>query len=208
MLSDSPPERDVIWSEDGVQGASRFLQKVWRLVGEAIALPPGNAAGVHPITKAAHKAILAVGEDIERLRFNRCVAHIHELSNALNDTLAAGDSGAYADQIKAAARTMIQLCAPMMPHLAEECWRELGGEGLVADAAWPIGDPALIAETSLTLPVQINGRKRADITVPAEADNATVEAIVLADLAVQAALNGKPPRKVIVVPKRIVNIVV
>jgi leucyl-tRNA synthetase len=208
MLSDSPPERDVIWSEEGVQGASRFLQKVWRLVGEAIALPPGDTGNVHPVTKAAHKAILAVGEDVERLRFNRCVAHIHELSNALNDALATDEAHAQGDQIKAVARIMIQLSAPMMPHLAEECWRELGGEGFVADAAWPIGDPALIAESSLILPVQINGRKRADVTVPAAADNAAVETIILADSAVQAALDGKPVRKVIVVPKRIVNIVV
>ncbi|MGL5447559.1 MAG: leucine--tRNA ligase [Rhabdaerophilum sp.] len=208
MLSDSPPERDVIWSEDGVQGASRFLQKVWRLVGEAIALPSGDAGGVHAVTKAAHKAILAVGEDVERLRFNRCVAHIHELSNALNDALAGKDATAHSNQIKAATRIMIQLCAPMMPHLAEECWRELGGEGFVADAAWPVGDASLIAESTLLLPVQINGRKRADIAVPAEADSAAVEAIVLADSAVMAALDGKAPRKVIVVPKRIVNIVV
>ena len=173
-----------------------------------MALPSGNTEEIHPVTKAAHKAILAVGEDIERLRFNRCVAHIHELSNALNDALAAEGSGAHGDQIKAAARTMIQLCAPMMPHLAEECWRELGGEGFVADAAWPIGDSALIAESSLILPVQINGRKRAEVTVPADADTATLEVLVLADLAVQAALDGKPVRKVIVVPKRIVNIVV
>jgi leucyl-tRNA synthetase len=208
MLSDSPPERDVIWSEEGVQGASRFLQKVWRLVGEAIALPKSPESGIHPVTKAAHKAILAVGEDVERLRFNRCVAHIHELSNALHDALAAKDASAHADQIKAAARIMIQLCAPMMPHLAEECWQELGGEGFVADAPWPFGDASLIAESTLTLPVQINGRKRADIVVPVDADNATVEALVLANDAVMTALDGNSVRKVIVVPKRIVNIVV
>ncbi|MCA3594106.1 MAG: leucine--tRNA ligase [Methylobacterium sp.] len=208
MLSDSPPERDVIWTEDGVQGASRFLQKVWRLVGDAVALPAGDSGQLHPVTKAAHKAILAVGEDVERLRFNRCVAHVHELSNALSDALASPDSHANADQIKAAARILVQLFAPMMPHLAEECWTELGGEGFVADAAWPVGDASLILEDELLLPVQVNGRKRADVSVPTNADHASVEALVLADASVQAALDGKPVRKVIVVPKRIVNIVV
>jgi len=208
MLSDSPPERDVIWTEDGVQGASRFLQKVWRLVGDAVALPAGDSGLLQPVTKAAHKAILAVGEDIERLRFNRCVAHIHELSNALAEALASPDAAKNGDQIKAAARILVQLFAPMMPHLAEECWRDLGGEGFVADAAWPLGDASLIIEDQLLLPVQVNGRKRADVSVPTDADNATVEALVLADASVQAALDGKPVRKVIVVPKRIVNIVV
>jgi leucyl-tRNA synthetase len=208
MLSDSPPERDVIWSEEGVQGASRFLQKVWRLVGEAIALPTSGSSETHPVTKAAHRAILAVSDDVERLRFNRCVAHIHELSNALNDALSADDAASHGGQIREAARVLIQLSAPMMPHLAEECWKELGGEGFVADAAWPAGDASLIAQSTLLLPVQVNGRKRADVAVPAEADSTAVEAIVLADASVLAALDGKPVRKVIVVPKRIVNIVV
>jgi leucyl-tRNA synthetase len=208
MLSDSPPERDVIWTEDGVQGASRFLQKVWRIVGEAMALPAGDSEATHGVTKAAHKAILAVGEDIERLRFNRCVAHIHELSNALADALASADAVKNAGQIKAATRILVQLFAPMMPHLAEECWAEVGGDGFVADAAWPQGDASLFVEDQLLLPVQVNGRKRADVSVPAGANSATVEALVLADATVQAALDGKPVRKVIVVPKRIVNIVV
>ena len=210
MLSDSPPERDVIWSEDGVQGASRFLQKVWRLVGDAAALPDQEAAGgeIAPVTKAAHRAILGVGEDIERLRFNRCVAHIHELSNALADALAAPEAASHARAIREAARVLVQLFAPMMPHLAEECWSDLGGSGYVADAPWPVGDRSLIVEASLVLPIQINGRKRADVRVPADADNAAVEALVLADSAVISALDGKPVRKIIVVPKRIVNIVV
>jgi len=208
MLSDSPPERDVIWSEEGVQGASRFVQKVWRLVGEALELPEGAARreGTHAVTKAAHKAILAVSDDIERLRFNRCVAHIHDLSNAISAALSEADKPAA--EIREAVSILILLFAPMMPHLAEECWRELGHDGLISEADWPKGDPALVVEDTLVLPVQINGKKRADVAVPNGADAGEVEAIVRADAKVITALEGKPIRKVIVVPGRIVNLVV
>jgi leucyl-tRNA synthetase len=208
MLSDSPPERDVIWSEEGVQGASRFVQKVWRLVGEALEMPADapRRPGIHAVTKAAHKAILAVSDDVERLRFNRCVAHIHDLSNAISAALAETDRASA--EIREAVTILVQLFAPMMPHLAEECWRELGQKGLISEADWPKGDPALVVEDTLVLPVQINGKKRGDIEVPNGADAAAVEAIVRADAKVQAALEGKAIRKVIVVPGRIVNLVV
>jgi leucyl-tRNA synthetase len=206
MLSDSPPERDVIWSEDGVQGASRFLQKVWRIIGEASALPKAEPRG-DALLKAAHRAIFAVTEDVERLRFNRCVAHIHELSNAITEALSKPNAAESSGSIREATGIMVQLFAPMMPHLAEECWTELGHSGFVADAAWPKGDASLVVETSLTLPVQINGRKRGDIVVPANADAASVEALVRADESIRVALDGKDIRKVIVVPNRIVNIV-
>ncbi|OYU47993.1 MAG: leucine--tRNA ligase [Rhizobiales bacterium PAR1] len=210
MLSDSPPERDVIWSEDGVQGASRFVQKVWRLVGEAAELPDGPLGStVHPVTKAAHKAIMAVGDDLERLRFNRCIAHIHDLSNVISASLADLLKDASAGPaIRDAVRVMVQLFAPMMPHLAEECWTELGCTGLIANADWPVADPALVVEASISLPIQINGKKRGDIDVPTDANPAEVEALVRADAKVTALLEGKEIRKVIVVPKRIVNIVV
>jgi leucyl-tRNA synthetase len=207
MLSDSPPERDVIWSEDGVQGASRFVQKVWRIVGEVMELPEGGTAP-HAVTKAAHKAILAVGDDLERLRFNRCIAHVHDLSNALGSALAENSREAHAAALREATLIMVQLFAPMMPHLAEQCWSELGQPGLIANAAWPVANPALVAESVLALPVQVNGKKRHDIEVPAEADNGEVEALVRADPAITAILAGQPIRKIIVVPKRIVNIVV
>jgi leucyl-tRNA synthetase len=209
MLSDSPPERDVIWSEDGVQGAGRFVQKVWRLVTEAADLPREAVANehVHAVTKAAHRAILAVSEDIERLRFNRCVAHVHDLSNTITSAIVdkAPDTE---PAIREAVGIMVQLFAPMMPHLAEECWRELGHDGLVANAPWPVADPSLVQESEIMLPVQINGRKRAELTVPAEAGVEAVEVLARADAAIVALLDGKPIRKVIVVPKRIVNIVV
>ncbi|MCY1641318.1 leucine--tRNA ligase [Methylorubrum sp. SL192] len=205
MLSDSPPERDVIWTEEGVQGAARFVQRVWRLVhGATAANGPGGTVDA-PLRKAAHKALAAVGEDIERLRFNRCVAHIYTLANALDEGLRAAASKAAAGE---AARILVQLIAPMMPHLAEESWRVLGGQGLVAETAWPVADQALLVEDEITLPVQINGKKRADVTVPRDADAKAVEAATLALEPVQRALEGRAPRKVIVVPGRIVNLVV
>jgi leucyl-tRNA synthetase len=212
MLSDSPPERDVIWSEEGVQGASRFVQKIWRLVGEVIALPnlPEDEAGQYPVTKAAHKAILAVEDDLERLRFNRCIAHIHDLSNVIQSALAEKNNRSEAESsaIRHAVRVMVQLFAPMMPHLAEECWAELGGGDLVANAAWPKANRALTLDSTITLPVQINGKKRGDLIVPAGADATTVESLARSDSGIAALLSGQTIRKIIVVPGRIVNIVV
>lgn len=207
MLSDSPPERDVIWSEDGVQGASRFLQKIWRIVGEAAALPEGGEAAAIPALKAAHKAIIAVGNDIERIRFNRCIAHLYDLANAIGVALAQETGKTHPGQIRDIVRILVQLFSPMMPHLAEECWVALGGSGLVADAAWPVADSSLTLESEIVMPVQINGKKRAEISVPVGADEASVQVIVMANLAVIAALEGRSPRKIIVVPNRIVNIV-
>ncbi|KMO42796.1 leucyl-tRNA synthetase [Methylobacterium tarhaniae] len=209
MLSDSPPERDVIWTEDGVQGASRFVQRVWRMVSEVAEGGIATAgAGSETALKAAHKALAAVGDDIERLRFNRCVAHIYELANSLQEAVNAERGHAPSPALREATLILVQLIAPMMPHLAETCWTALKQDGLVAEAAWPAVRHDLLVEDSVTLPVQINGRKRADVTVPRDADQAAVQAAVLALEAVQRALEGKPPRKVIVVPLRIVNIVV
>ncbi len=204
MLSDSPPERDVIWTEEGVQGAARFVQRVWRLVNAAVS-STGSGRGDAALRKAAHKALAAYGEDVERLRFNRCVAHVYTLANALEEGFRADASAVAGGE---AAGILVQLIAPMMPHLAESCWEALGRNGLVAQAPWPDFDPALLVEDSVTLPVQVNGKKRGDVTVPRDADAAAVETLVLADEAVQRALEGRTPRKVIVVPGRIVNLVV
>lgn len=203
MLSDSPPERDVIWTEEGVQGAARFVQRVWRLVHGAAAAEGGGDALA--LRKAAHRALAAVGEDIEKLRFNRCVAHVYTFANALDEAIRAGVAREAAVE---AATILVQLVAPMMPHLAEACWQVLGKPGLAAQAPWPAFDPALLVEDEITLPVQINGKKRADVTVPRDAGAAAVEAATLALEAVQKVLEGRAPRKVIVVPGRIVNIVV
>ncbi|GAA4123227.1 leucine--tRNA ligase [Aminobacter aganoensis] len=217
MLSDSPPERDVIWTEAGVEGAHRFVQRVWRLISEtaevlakanAKAAIEGDASGV---SKAAHKALKAVGEDIGKLAFNKAVARIYELSNTLQgpaaDAAAGKASAEMVSALREAVDILIVMIAPMMPHLAEECWVALGGEGMVADRPWPKFDPALIVDNEITYPVQINGKKRADLTIARDADQLTVEKAALALEAVQKALDGKSPRKVIVVPQRIVNVV-
>jgi leucyl-tRNA synthetase len=239
MLSDSPPERDVNWTEKGVQGAWRFAQRLWRLIGEAAELaqtapaerPAGFSDEALALRKAAHRALSRVTDDIEKLHFNVCVAHIYEFANALNAII--GDIGAQSGAsnggqtggkprpetagvappdlrwaLREAVNILVQLFHPMMPHLAEECWALLGHKTLVAQAAWPQLERALLAEETLTLPVQINGKKRADVTVARDATNAEIEAAVLALDAVQKALDGKRPKKVIIVPGRIVNVVV
>jgi len=220
MLSDSPPERDVIWTEEGVQGAGRFVQRLWRLVGEVAARTAGQEqAGVaatrrseeaEAIRKAAHRALAAVQADIERLAFNRCVAHLYTLANVLGRALEKVPDPITPDiaaALREATQILVQLVAPMMPHLAEECWVALGGEVLVAQAPWPQPDPALLEDETVTLPVQVNGKKRADLTVPKSAEQNEIEAAVLAHEAVQRALDGRAPKKIIVVPQRIVNVV-
>jgi len=215
MLSDSPPERDVEWTDDGAAGAHRFVQRAWRLITEAApaigditpkAARDGDAAA---ISKPAHKALKAVGEDIERLAFNRAIARIHELVNDLQGPFAGLDKAD--EETRAAAREateiLIHLIAPFMPHLAEECWAAIGGKDLVAASRWPDFDPELVLDNLIVLPVQINGKKRGDLTIAREADQAAVEKAVLELDFVQKALNGAPPRKVIVVPQRIVNVV-
>ncbi|MGN6569878.1 MAG: leucine--tRNA ligase [Pseudolabrys sp.] len=216
MLSDSPPDRDVIWTEEGVQGAWRFVQCLWRLVGEianvtAPATKPANfGEQALTIRKAAHRALAAVSDDIGKLRFNRCVAHIYECANALSDAIGHIETAPTPDlawALREAGDILVRLFHPMMPHLAEECWASLGHKSLVATENWPELEPALLVETSITLPVQINGKKRADVTVPRDAGKDEIEAAVLALDTVQKALDGKSPKKVIVVPQRIVNVV-
>jgi len=217
MLSDSPPDRDVIWTEEGVQGAWRFVQRLWRLVGEIAdveapaARPAKFSEEALVVRKAAHRALAHVSEDIDKLRFNRCVAHIYEFANALSDALGGVEKAPAEDfrwALREAGNILIRLFHPMMPHLAEECWAALGHKSLVATEAWPQVEPDLLVESSITLPVQINGKKRADVTVARDAGNSDIEAAVLALDAVKKALEGKSPKKVIVVPQRIVNVVV
>ena len=216
MLSDSPPERDVIWTEEGVQGAWRFVQRLWRLVGEIAEV---NAPAAHPdafgeralvVRKAAHRALANVSDDIAKLRFNRCVAHIYEFANALSDAIGSAETAPSPDfawALREAGDILVCLFHPMMPHLAEECWAALGHKTLVSAEAWPQVEPALLVENTITLPVQINGKKRADVTVARDAEREDIETAVLALNAVKRALDGKHPKKVIVVPQRIVNVV-
>ncbi|MGH7002939.1 MAG: class I tRNA ligase family protein, partial [Alphaproteobacteria bacterium] len=214
----SPPERDVIWTEAGAEGAHRFVQRVWRLISEAapglqsVAAAAGSEGEALHISKAAHRTVKLVGEDLEKLGFNKAVARLYELVNLLSGPLqriGAGDADPALIAASREATTMLlAMVAPMMPHLAEECWKVLGGAGLVAQQAWPVYDPALIVENDVTLPVQINGKKRGDLTIARDADQLTVEKAALALDFVQATLNGKPPKKVIIVPQRIINVVV
>jgi leucyl-tRNA synthetase len=216
MLSDSPPERDVEWTERGVQGAWRFTNRLWRQIGEACELAK-NAPAVRPtafgepalaLRKAAHGALAKVSDAIEKLHFNVAVAHIYEFANALGSAVAnPAATPDFAWAMREAASIMVRLFHPMMPHLAEECWASLGHKTLVADEPWPEVEPDLLVENTITLPVQINGKKRADVTVPRDSTSPEIEAAVLALDAVQRALDGKRPKKVIVVPQRIVNVV-
>ncbi len=217
VLSDSPPDRDVIWSEAGVEGAHRFVQRVWRLISEAadrlrsVQPNPAKDGDALAVSQIAHKTLKAVQGDLDKLAFNKAIARIYELVNALAAPLtnvAAGQGDqAYAAAVRNAAEILVQLIAPMTPHLAEECWSILGNEGLIAKSAWPQFDEALVAENEITLPVQINGKKRAELTIARDADQNAVQEAVLALDAVKAALNGQAPKKIIVVPLRIVNIV-
>ncbi|MDB5586846.1 MAG: leucine--tRNA ligase [Devosia sp.] len=218
MLSDSPPERDVQWTEAGVEGASRFQQRIWRLVSETIEITKQSAHSVREsddneakaLRKAAHRAVHNVSQDIEGLRFNRAVAQIYELTNALvraSGIAAVAPSSRLAALEDGVAR-LIQLLAPMMPHLAETCWEALGKSGLVADALWPDVDPALLVDDSVTMPIQINGKRRAEIVVAKGTASADVEALVLSLDEIVRILDGNAPKKIVVVPDRIVNVVV
>ncbi|MGV1908078.1 leucine--tRNA ligase [Agrobacterium cavarae] len=218
VLSDSPPDRDVIWSEAGVEGAHRFVQRVWRIIGEAadelkaVNAAPATAGEGLAMSKAAHKTLKAVQDDLDKLAFNKAIARIYELVNTLAGPLSEVANGNKDNEVKAAARDaveiLIRMIAPMTPHLAEECWKVLGNSGLVAQAAWPIFVPALVEENEVVLPIQINGKKRGELTIARDADQDTVRAAVLELDAVKAALAGSEPKKIIVVPQRIVNIVV
>jgi leucyl-tRNA synthetase len=219
MLSDSPPDRDVNWTERGVQGAWRFAQRLWRLIGDCIEIaasapaerPQAFGQAALDVRRAAHKALARVSDEIEKLHFNVCVAQIYELTNSLSDAVNnAKQTTVTADlqwAIREAAEILVALFHPMMPHLAEECYAALGHNTLVAQQEWPELEPDLLVEDTITLPVQVNGRKRADVTVARDADQQHVEAAVLALPLVQRALEGKRPKRVIVVPQRIVNIV-
>lgn len=222
MLSDSPPDRDVIWSDERVQGASRFVQRLWRLVNDAIELaktapaarPASFGDDATALRKAAHGALDKVTTGVERLHFNVCLAHIREFTNAFSEVLQRPGQPApdLAWAIREASQILVQLFSPMMPHLAEECWQVLfknglGQPGLVSEANWPQIERDLLVEDSVTLVVQVNGKKRGEVTVATAAQNPEIEAAALALDAVKLALDGKPVRKVIIVPKRIVNVV-
>ncbi|MCJ8310592.1 MAG: leucine--tRNA ligase [Rhizobiaceae bacterium] len=208
VLSDSPPDRDVIWTEAGVEGAHRFVQRIWRLVNAVAerADQAGSDEADLNLRKATHKALAKVDEMIPGLRYNSAVAQIYTLVNEIEQ---ASRSHAVSTQALSTSMAMtIQMIAPMMPHLAEECWAVLGRDGMVSATAWPEVDPEMLVEANIVLPVQINGKKRGEVSVAADLDKQGVEAAVLSEAFVQSALSGKEPKKVVVVPGRIVNVVI
>jgi leucyl-tRNA synthetase len=214
VLSDSPPERDVIWTEDGVKGASKFIQRVWRVVDEVAsrgekltATPPSDLSPeAVALRRAAHKAVHANGQHIEDLRFNVAVAGLYELTNTLAAALPKSGPG-LPWAVREATGILVQLVAPMMPHLAEQCWERLGYNTLVTDAPWPLADATLLVDDTIVIAVQVNGKRRAELSVARDMPPKALEAAALALEPVVKALDGKAPKKVIVVPQRIVNVV-
>jgi leucyl-tRNA synthetase len=209
MLSDTPPERDIEWTEAGAEGCWRFVQRVYRLVTETPGLPePGTAipavsGPALELRRATHRAIAAVTDDLEALRFNRAVARIYELANAIGAAPADADAAVRREALD----VLTCLVAPMMPHLAETCWRILGHASLVIDEPWPVAESDLVRSDTITIAVQVDGKRRGEITIDRDADSDTVKAAALDVESVARALAGKAPRKVIVVPQRIVNVV-
>ncbi|HEY5712724.1 MAG TPA: leucine--tRNA ligase [Allosphingosinicella sp.] len=197
MLSDSPPERDLEWSEAGIEGSWRFIQRLWRITTGETGGGDGTDAA---LDRKLHQTISAIGANIESLSFNKAVANIYELANAIEKTAPSASR-------RAAIETLVRLVAPMVPHVAEEVWAAAGGEGLIADAAWPEADPALLVDDEVTIAIQVNGKLRDTERAPKGMSREDLEKMAVANAHVQRILGGAPPRKVIVVPDRLVNIV-
>jgi leucyl-tRNA synthetase len=220
ILSDSPPERDVIWTEAGVQGAYKQTQRLWRLICEIErvvgparpAAPAAFGEEARRIRQIAHAALAKIEDEIEQLRFNVCIAAIYELANALGAEVGAIDAAPVADDLRyafaEAGDILVHCFAPMMPHLAEECWEALGHASFVAQSPWPVADRSLIVSSEVTYVAQVNGKKRGELTISRGAGAIEIERAALALDGVMRAMDNRPPRKVIIVPNRIVNVVV
>ena len=211
VLSDSPPERDALWSNAGVQGSWRFVNRVWAEFesqprGVVSVVPPDDTAA-NAVRRATHKLTKQVTEAIDSFRFNSGIARLYEFLNLLKANPAAEASMGLLAARQEALSAFARLIAPFTPHLAEECWVRVGGEGMVAFAPWPTFDVALTQDAVKVLPVQVNGKRRGEISAPAGASAADVEKMVLDDPEIARRLEGLTIRKVIVVPDRIVNIV-
>jgi leucyl-tRNA synthetase len=211
MLSDSPPERDMEWTESGVEGASRFLKRVWRLahddnlVARDTAVPDTLGESASAAVRMAHKSILALSSDIENFRFNRAVAQLHMLTNAITD-IKMEEPGAPAAK-RFAIETLAQLLSPLTPHLAEDMWQALGQKTLLAQSSWPVADATLARDDEIEIGVQVNGKLRDTIKLERDCPNDVAESLALASASVQRYLDGKSPKKVIVVQNRIINVV-
>jgi leucyl-tRNA synthetase len=215
IVSDSPPDRDIIWTEAGVAGAGRQVQRISRLVDEVAQRRTANGAGARPasfgpealqLRKLAHRALNSVSQNIEALRYNVAVAQLYELSNALSAALdKSGEGLAWA--VREAAELLVQMMGPMLPHLGEDCWERLGYNTLLADQPWPTPEAALLVDDMITIAVQVNGKRRDELTIARTATKDEIEAAALGLEPVARALAGRPVKKVIVVPQRIVNVV-
>jgi leucyl-tRNA synthetase len=203
VMSDSPPERDVEWTSSGAEAAFKHLSRVWTL-SDRIGQMPANhqGEGDTDLAKATAKAIDEVTKGIEGFAFNKAIAALYAFTNTI------ARANASTGPMKEAIRTLAQLMSPMVPHLAEELWAKQGGTGLCAQAPWPKADPALLVDDTVTLPIQINGKRRAEISVPKDMPSAEIEKLALADEDVVRFLAGQPVKKIIVVPGRIINVVV
>ena len=204
VLSDSPPERDVQWTTGGVEGASRFVQRVWAEFDGFDPAKAGDQKLDEALRRETHKAVKAVSEGVEGFRFNAAIAKLYAFVAVIRAHAEAGGE-ARREALSALAR----LVAPFTPHLAEECWTRLGQDGMVLDAPWPEYDPALATDDELTLPIQINGKRRGEVVMPRGAPEDQVREAALANPQVQAYLASvsQSVRKVIVVPDRIINLV-
>ncbi|MCC5989394.1 MAG: leucine--tRNA ligase [Pararhodobacter sp.] len=204
VMSDSPPERDVEWTSAGAEATHKHLARVWALSRRIADMPASDSGqGDEALMRAMHRAIDEVTRAIEGFSFNKAIAGLYSFTNTLHRAEDASHAA-----MQAAARVLAQMMAPMVPHLAEEIWAMQGGEGLVAEAPWPVADKAMLVSDTITLPIQINGKRKAEIAVAADAPKEEVEKTALSADAVIKALGGKAPKKVIVVPGRIVNVVV
>ncbi|SEO96051.1 leucyl-tRNA synthetase [Rhodospirillales bacterium URHD0017] len=214
MLSDSPPERDLEWTEAGVTGAWRFQQRLFRIASEALAdLPAAGTAkpatfseAATTLRRAAHKTIAGVSTDIEAFHFNKAVARLYELASAIDGLKSKDAADKWAK--REALEIFVRLTGPMTPHLAEELWQTLGHKSLLADSPWPLAEDALLVDDTVTVAVQLNGKLRGTLQLPKDVakDEAEKAALALPELA--RGLDGKTPKRVIVVPNRIVNVVV
>jgi leucyl-tRNA synthetase len=213
MMSDSPPERDSEWSEAGIDGAWRYIQRIWRLVQDwSPQLPPigaarnfGSEQKTLDLRRITHRAVAAVTEDLKGFRFNKAVARLYEFLNALSD-IKSGDPS-LAPARREALEALLLLIGPMMPHLAEECWRIAGHATLLVDAPWPKAEPELVRQDKVTIAIQINGKRRAEIELAKDLANPDVERAVLGHELVAKAIDGAAIQKVIIVPNRIANVV-
>ena len=218
MLSDTPPERDIEWTAGGVDGAHRFLQRIWRLVGEIAAkgarpgakIPSEIGPEAEALRRATHKAVAGVTTAIDKLRFNTAVAQIYELANALSSGLQSPGEQPKGDlrfALREAGEIIARIIAPMAPHLAEECWAVLGNKGFVAEKPWPEADSTLLTQDTVTIAVQVNGKRRDELTIARDASKEDIEAAALGLENVARAIGGRKIKKVVVVPQRIVNVV-